>query len=52
MCPYRPTNRHLPTIRKIPDDLWALSVESLVGMKNKFGLYSLPTTIETEARRN
>jgi transposase len=22
MCPYRPINRHLPTIRKIPDDLW------------------------------
>src|SRR5215472_7797094 len=22
MCPYRPINRRLPTIRKIPDDLW------------------------------
>ena len=22
MCSYRPINRHLPTIRKIPDDLW------------------------------
>jgi transposase len=22
MCPYRPINKHLPTIRKIPDDLW------------------------------
>ena len=22
MCPYRPINRHLPTIRNIPDDLW------------------------------
>ena len=22
MCPYSPINRHLPTIRKIPDDLW------------------------------
>ncbi len=21
MCPYRPINKHLPTIRKIPDDL-------------------------------
>ena len=22
MCPYRSVNKHLPTIRKIPDDLW------------------------------
>jgi hypothetical protein len=22
MCPYRQINKHLPTIRKIPDDLW------------------------------
>jgi|SRR5215831_3284243 len=22
MCPYRQTNKHLPTIRKIPNDLW------------------------------
>jgi len=22
MCPYRQFNKHLPTIRKIPNDLW------------------------------
>ncbi len=22
ICPYRSVNKHLPTIRKIPDDLW------------------------------
>ena len=22
MCPYRSVNKHLPTIRNIPDDLW------------------------------
>jgi hypothetical protein len=35
MCPYRQINKHLPTIRKIPDDLWDEIKQLLPEKKDK-----------------